>query len=57
MDGATVATSEGVFEPWEVAALMILMKLARLANNRAHRDSWADIAGYAACGADITEAK
>lgn len=44
-------------EPWEVAALMVLMKLARLANTPTHHDSWVDIAGYAACGVDITEAK
>jgi Domain of unknown function (DUF6378) len=43
------------FKPWEVAALCILLKLARLANEPRHRDSWLDIAGYAACGSDITE--
>lgn len=34
----------------DVAALMILMKVARVAENPQHRDSWLDIAGYAACG-------
>jgi hypothetical protein len=56
MDDATVS-SEGTIEPWDVAAMMILLKLARLANQPKHRDSWLDIAGYAACGADITEAR
>jgi len=42
---------------WEVPVLMILMKLARLANTPEHKDSWLDIAGYAACGYDITNDK
>lgn len=37
----------------DVAAMMILMKLARLENNPKHEDSWIDIAGYAANGAEI----
>ena len=45
----------GPIEPWEVAVFMSLMKFARLAHAPNHRDSWLDIAGYAACGADITE--
>lgn len=35
----------------DVAAMMVLMKVARLAESPAHADSWRDIAGYAACGA------
>jgi hypothetical protein len=42
--------------PCDVANLMILMKVARLATNLTHRDSLVDIAGYAACGADCQEA-
>lgn len=34
----------------DVANLMMLMKVARLATNPSHRDSWMDAAGYAACG-------
>jgi len=34
----------------DVANLMVLMKVARLATNPTHRDSWVDVAGYAACG-------
>lgn len=33
----------------DVAHMMILMKVARLATNHAHRDSLVDVAGYAAC--------
>ncbi len=37
----------------DVAALMILMKVSRLATSPEHRDHWIDIAGYAACGGEI----
>lgn len=38
----------------DVATLMCLMKIARLANSPGHADSWIDLAGYAACGAEVT---
>lgn len=34
----------------DVALLMSLQKTARAAVNPEHKDSWIDIAGYAACG-------
>lgn len=37
----------------DVAAMNILMKLARLKSNRMHEDNWVDIAGYAACGSEL----
>ena len=37
----------------DVAQMMLLMKVARLAHNPTHKDSWVDAAGYAACGAGI----
>lgn len=37
----------------DVAAMMILLKLGRLAGNPTHEDSWIDVAGYAACGYDV----
>lgn len=37
----------------DVANLMILLKVARLASDYTHDDSWVDIAGYAACGSEI----
>ena len=40
----------------DVAHMMILMKLARLATNPGHRDSLVDVAGYAACGEDCRAA-
>lgn len=42
-----------VFQPRDVAILMILMKLARLAESPDHRDSIVDIMGYAACYAEM----
>ena len=38
----------------EVAVMMILMKVARLKTSGCKSvDSWVDVAGYAACGAEI----
>ena len=37
----------------DVAVMMILFKTAWLKGNPKHEDSWVDIAGYAACGAEI----
>jgi len=37
----------------DVAVLMVLLKIARLMHTPGHVDSWVDIAGYAACGADV----
>lgn len=36
----------------DVAAMMALLKIARVKYNPRHADSWVDIAGYAACGAE-----
>lgn len=41
----------------DVAAMMALLKLARIGSNPAHADSWVDLCGYAACGGELaTEA-
>lgn len=37
------------FEPWEVAAFQICIKLSRQTHQH-KRDNWVDIAGYAHCG-------
>lgn len=39
--------------PTDVAIKMTLMKIARLAHNPTHKDSWIDGIGYLACGAGI----
>jgi len=37
----------------DVAAMMALLKIARLSQAPDHLDSWIDLAGYAACGGEI----
>ena len=37
----------------DVAAMMMLLKIARIRSNPAHQDNWVDSAGYAACGGEI----
>jgi len=44
--------SKRPFSPHDVAVFMILVKVARLTKSPEHMDSWIDIAGYAACGAE-----
>ena len=40
-------------EPADVAAMMVLLKVARIGSGQTVADNWVDIAGYAACGAEI----
>ena len=37
----------------DVAAMMILLKVARVATGSGSQDNWIDLAGYAACGGEI----
>lgn len=37
----------------DVAAMMALLKIVRIARNPEKMDSWIDLAGYAACGGEI----
>lgn len=39
--------------PEDVAAMMILLKVARIASGHQKADNWIDIAGYAACGGEL----
>lgn len=41
-------------ESQDVAIMLALLKAARLAVNFEHMDSWADLAGYAACGGGLS---
>lgn len=43
-----------VLDPVDVACMMALMKIARLEETPDHVDSWVDLAGYAACGAEVS---
>ena len=40
-------------KPKDVAAMMALLKIARIATGHAKEDNWVDLAGYAACGGEI----
>ncbi len=46
-----------ILEAHDVAAMMILLKLSRISWDPTNRDSWVDIAGYAACGYECVEAR
>lgn len=37
----------------DVAAMLALLKIARIASGNAKDDNWVDLAGYAACGGEI----
>jgi len=41
---------------YEVALCLAALKLVRATNSPAHVDNWADLAGYAACGAELATA-
>lgn len=43
----------GPLQSHDVAALLILMKVARIVKTPTHMDNWCDVAGYAACGGDV----
>lgn len=40
-------------EPKDVAAMLALLKIARIASGHAKTDNWIDLAGYAACGGEL----
>lgn len=48
-------TPVGEIEPHHVAMILGAVKLSRLSWNPANRDSWVDLAGYAACGYEAYE--
>ena len=37
----------------DVAVMLALLKIARIASGHAKDDNWVDLAGYAACGGEI----
>ena len=37
----------------DVAALLALLKIARIASGNGKADNWVDLAGYAACGGEL----
>lgn len=51
--GRGIAAMDGVLSPKDVAAMMALLKIARISNGHAKADNWVDLAGYAACGGEL----
>ena len=41
----------------QVSLVLAMVKLCRLVQSEDHADSWIDLAGYAACGAEVSDAK
>lgn len=39
----------------DVAIMMMLLKIARIANGKFKPDNWVDLIGYAACGAECAD--
>lgn len=39
--------------PKDVAAMLALLKIARISSGHAKEDNWIDLAGYAACGGEL----
>ncbi len=44
-------------KPKDVAAMLALLKIARIASGHAKADNWIDLAGYAACGGELEVVK
>lgn len=42
-----------LFDTKDVAAMLVLLKIARIASGNYKDDNWIDLAGYAACGGEI----
>jgi len=55
---AYLGTRSGAeLEPGDVCAFAIILKLGRLSHDSSKRDTWKDIAGYAAVGWEVVEGK
>lgn len=52
-DYLSVKVEPTEIEPKDVAAMLALLKIARIASGHAKEDNWVDLAGYAACGGEI----
>lgn len=40
-------------QPHDVAAMLALLKIARISSGHGKADNWVDLAGYAACGGEL----
>lgn len=55
--GALTAGTEIYLKSEDIASMMSLLKIARIATGGPKEDNWIDLAGYAACGGEIVSAK
>lgn len=46
-----------LLSPKDVAAMLALLKIARIGSGHAKADNWVDLAGYAACGGELEVAE
>lgn len=53
IDYLTAKDEPLAIESKDVAAMLALLKIARIASGHAKEDNWVDLAGYAACGGEI----
>lgn len=44
-------------KPHDAAVMMALLKIARIGSNPNHADNYVDLAGYAACAAELSGAE
>lgn len=42
-------------EPWQVAIMLGLLKVARAKGNPTNPENWTDMVGYAACGGELAK--
>ena len=47
------STGNKCISPKDVAAMLALLKVARIASGNGKDDNWIDLAGYAACGGEL----
>lgn len=52
-----ITKEDKIIKPKDVAAMLALLKIARIASGHAKADNWIDLAGYAACGGEIETAE
>ena len=48
-----VTQIERIIKPKDVAVMLALLKIARIASGHDKADNWVDLAGYAACGGEL----
>lgn len=53
LNGRKVCEGTITIGPEDVASMLALLKISRIASGQAKDDNWVDLAGYAACGGEI----